>query len=273
MFSEADHQVVSQRQRQLVQRIAEEVIHVVDTNVEPLEWTQVELTWTVEDERALDVEVGITTTAGPFLGWLDLPVGVPHALRELWQWTPTPGLGTWSTLRLLIQPGGEVTSQFGYEPVESSKHLYTETDPRPHIYPRERRPQWIQDLLPEGQRRTDRYRPPNWGPFASGWSNAAEDFTPDEPGMRYFQVTNSSAAGDEGYEIFSEVDGEGHECRKVQKFRDGRTECVGGFVRTDRTWLDDDLVDLATLSADPNVSAAEITPSQFQSEWLAGGGW
>ncbi|MEU1206900.1 hypothetical protein [Nocardia sp. NPDC005825] len=69
----------------------------------------------------------------------------------------------------------------------------------------------------------------------------------------------------EGYEIFSEVHDEGFECRKVQKFRDGRTECAGGFVRTDHTWLNDDL-DLATLSADPNARAAEITSPRRSSK-------
>ncbi len=256
-----------------MQRIVDEVVGVVGTNTEPLNWTQMELAWTVEDGRALEVEIGITTTDGPFLGWLDLPVGVPHALRELWQWSPMAGLGTWSTLRLLIQPGREFTTQFGYDPVESSRYLYTDADPKPHLYPREKRAEWIQDLLPEARRHTDRYRPPNWGPFASGWSSPAKDFAPDESGMRYFKVTKPSTENDEGYEILSEVDDEGFESRKVQKFRDGRTECAGGFVQTDRTWLDDDLVDLATLSADPNVIAAEITPSQFQAEWLASGGW
>ncbi|WP_458687107.1 DUF6881 domain-containing protein [Nocardia tengchongensis] len=275
MFSEADHRnVVAEYQQQLVQRIVDEVVvYVVDANIERLDWTQIELTWTVEDGRALEVEIGVTSTDGPFLGWLDLPIGVPHALRDLWQ-TSVPGHGTWTTLRLLIQAGGEVTTQFGYEPVKLSSYLYTDADPRPHTYPREKRPQWIQDLLPESQRCTDRYRPPNWGPFASGWSSPAEDFTPSEPGLRYFKVSNPHATGNDGYEIFSEVDDdEGLEYRKVQKFRDGRTECAGGFVRTDRTWLDDDIVDPTTLSANPNLVAAEITPSEFQAEWLAGGGW
>ncbi|WP_146101095.1 DUF6881 domain-containing protein [Nocardia nova] len=270
-ISEADQQsAVANYQQERIQRIADAVVYVLDANRERLDWTQIELTWTVQDGRALEVEIGITTTDGPLLSWLDLPVGVPHALRDLWHDASVSDRGAWSTLRLVIQAGGEVTTHFGYEPVESARYLYTAADPKPHTYPRETRPKWIQDLLPEN---AERYRPLDWGPFASGWSSAAEDFTPDEPGMRYFKVTNPGAAGDEGYEIFREVDDEGFECRKVQKFRDGRTECVGGFVQTDRTWLDDDHVDLATLSANPNVSAAEITASQFQTEWLAGGGW
>lgn len=258
-------------QQELVHQIVEHVRGKMVANAVPLDWTLIDLTWTLVGQD-VELEIGVETADGPFLGWLDQPIGLPPGLEQLRDVVHAHGEGTWLTLHLLIPSAGEVSAQFGYE--RQQEHSYFETDAQSRagvpVFGESDRNVVAEHQQQLVQRMVDEVA--GTSAARTALRTPAEDFTP-EPGMRYFKVTNPRAAGNEGYEIFSEVHDEGLECRKVQKFRDGRTERAGGFARTDHTWLNDDLIDLATLSADSNVRAAEISPSEFQAEWLAGDGW
>ncbi|MFE3100276.1 DUF6881 domain-containing protein [Nocardia tengchongensis] len=73
---------------------------------------------------------------------------------------------------------------------------------------------------------------------------------------------------------FSELFEDGTEYRKVQIFADGSVGIAGGFIDTEKTWLEEEpLPSVETISERPGFDAIRITPSEFQTEWLASGGW
>ncbi|MFE3081262.1 DUF6881 domain-containing protein [Nocardia tengchongensis] len=269
----------------LVQQIVESVCGKMVVNGAPLDWTLIDLTWSMVG-RGGELEIGVETVDGPFTDWLDQPIGFPPGLQQLRDLMYVPGEGTWFTLHLLIRRDGQVSRRFGYDRPEPSVYFESDVEDELRMYPRATVPQWMYDTL--HQRTTVEERSivnessPTHGSSVGGFGSprtdrsaaiaAATDFRPSEPDMRYIKVIRPGAVGDEPSVTWSELLEDGSEWRKVQKFADGRTGLAGGLIATDLTWLEDESF-FETFSADPSVQVIEVAPSEFQTEWLAAGGW
>ncbi|MCC3316795.1 hypothetical protein LK465_28035 [Nocardia africana] len=73
---------------------------------------------------------------------------------------------------------------------------------------------------------------------------------------------------------FSEILSTGHEWRRVELFRDGGSGLAavsGGH--TEFTRLSGRMPSAREISDLPHLSTEEITPVEFQTEWLSVGGW
>jgi hypothetical protein len=69
-------------------------------------------------------------------------------------------------------------------------------------------------------------------------------------------------------EIYSELDAERWEIRKVEVFADGRVQYSDGTDYTGRTGLSENpLSELAEVDADPEFTAAEIDEDAFERIW------
>ena len=91
--------------------------------------------------------------------------------------------------------------------------------------------------------------------------------------VRYLRVEWHHAFNDEPVLMLSEVEN-GREVRKVEKFRDGRTQFAGPRGATGDTALSEDLVPLPEeIAQDPQFSAEQASADEFESEWLAAGGY
>ncbi|MEV6067603.1 hypothetical protein AB0L82_13695 [Nocardia sp. NPDC052001] len=75
-------------------------------------------------------------------------------------------------------------------------------------------------------------------------------------------------------QIFVEIDSDGYESRKVECFHSGGVGFAGGFTETDSTQLSDDPIEsIEQHWQGPDRTLEEISPQEFQVEWLIAGGF
>jgi hypothetical protein len=78
------------------------------------------------------------------------------------------------------------------------------------------------------------------------------------------------SSADEPIEIFSELDPQRNEVRKVEKFRGGRLGYASKVAATEGTSLGIIPVPpLVEINASPEFTAKDITAAQFEQQWTA----
>ncbi|QVI22671.1 hypothetical protein KHQ06_06535 [Nocardia tengchongensis] len=257
----------------------------------PTGWTCIELTYTMIGE-SFELEVGIDTLEGPYMA-IGGPIGFPSAVQQLRDLMYIPGHGTWFTLHLRIDIAGFET-RFGYErPVDESL-LGIDLEQDLQIYPRDIVPQWMLEEIAESHRLASESNEPA-DDLQGGIDNLAVldysdvfgsvltrdqakarafGFTPTEDGLRYISLVREPRTAEVPVVTYSEVDVDGFELRKVEVFDDGTTGIAGMGAHTARTVLDRNPIPLVVEpSQRAGWIATEISPSAFQVEWLAAGGW
>jgi hypothetical protein len=88
--------------------------------------------------------------------------------------------------------------------------------------------------------------------------------------MRYIKVVWLHDHPDEPIELYSELDDESWEVRKIERFRDGFLGYVGADGATERTRLG--LVPVPSvdeIARDPEFQAAEIGREEFEMAWIS----
>jgi hypothetical protein len=87
--------------------------------------------------------------------------------------------------------------------------------------------------------------------------------------MKYICVKWKHSLPDEPILLYSEVDDDRLEVRKVEVYRDGRKGYAGPGEASASTRLaqQTSLPSLAEIAADPQFEPAEITPEQFEEVW------
>ncbi|MEU6226273.1 hypothetical protein [Streptomyces sp. NPDC047042] len=88
--------------------------------------------------------------------------------------------------------------------------------------------------------------------------------------MRYVKVSWSHDLEDEPVVYLSEIGGDGFEKRKIQFLRDGKVEWADGLHETASVGLSEVAfpVDLREISDQPEFDAVEVTPQEFEREWV-----
>ena len=75
---------------------------------------------------------------------------------------------------------------------------------------------------------------------------------------------------DEPVELWSELDGERFETRRLEIFRDGSIGFASATEATDRTWLGEIAVPpIDEISQNPQFVAQEISKEEFERRWNA----
>lgn len=89
----------------------------------------------------------------------------------------------------------------------------------------------------------------------------------------YLRVVWSHSYTEEPIELYSEVDDEGYETRKVQVFRDGRLEWANSEVETELTGLSEHPIgSIEEINSHSDLSASIITKQEFEAIWRQAGG-
>lgn len=92
--------------------------------------------------------------------------------------------------------------------------------------------------------------------------------------MRYLRVRWHHDSPEGPVLLYSEVDDEGWEVRKVDEYVNGRRDLAGNGVETGSTFLAEDRTpSLEEINADPQFDGAEISSEEFESTWDAARNW
>lgn len=93
--------------------------------------------------------------------------------------------------------------------------------------------------------------------------------------MRYLKVTWIHDDPEDPVELYSEIDDEGWEQRRVDCYASGRKDIVGRGVATGKTGLSDVPI-LETpeeIAEDPQFRAEPISSAQFEEAWGSAASW
>lgn len=86
--------------------------------------------------------------------------------------------------------------------------------------------------------------------------------------MKYIRVKWMHSLPNEPVTLFSELDGDRYEVRKLEIFRDGSVGRASADASDDRTVLGElPIPSLAEINADPQFQAEEVTQSEFEVAW------
>jgi len=86
--------------------------------------------------------------------------------------------------------------------------------------------------------------------------------------MKYIKVFWHHSFPDEPVVLYSEIDEDRWERRKVYVFRDGRFGCASNTEETSSVWLSSEpLPTLAKIGSDPQFDPREIEKPEFEEVW------
>ncbi|MBU2693720.1 hypothetical protein [Pimelobacter sp. 30-1] len=92
--------------------------------------------------------------------------------------------------------------------------------------------------------------------------------------MRYQRVHWRHGLAEFPVVLFSEIDGDGWETRKVDEYADGHLDLAGNGIETGRTFLGLDRVpSLDEINDDRQFLAEEITAEEFDTVWSKAMEW
>lgn len=215
-------------------------------------------------------------------------VGLPREVMELRQVMYVPGRGTWFTMWLSIAADGAIGVRFGRDRPQLNQPLADLLLDDLRLYPRESVPDWIRAELDGHHVRGG--TPLSWPDRVTTPSTCcnseeecdcidraaaierAADFAPEDERTRYLKVVHYSEF-DHIALSYSEILATGDEWRRVERLRDGGCGLAAFSGRTEFTRLSGHIPSTTDISASPQLSAEEITPVEFQTEWLTVGGW
>lgn len=246
----------SDRKRLLIQAIVKNLCAR-----SPDSWVRIDATYAAVGSSA-ELSIGVDMPDGPYDG-IAGPIGFPKAIQDLRDLMYVPGEGTWFTLNLIVESSSNYSTDFNYERPPANMINRSDLEEDLIIYPRNNIPRWIQDVISGGE--VDRNH------------LLAEPAHPDPSGVRYMKLVRVLSRGnrpDLALIEFREYEGEWFESRKIQTFGDGRVELAGGFVCTDSTYLDEEpVINVESILRMADFRVEEISPEEFQQEWIAEGGW
>ncbi|MFC7424662.1 DUF6881 domain-containing protein [Nocardia tengchongensis] len=246
----------------------------------PPGWTTLEVRIDIVGKQ-LNFFLSVESLPGPF------EVGVPHEVMDLRQVMYVPRRGTWFTMWLTITSDGLVGVRFGRDRPNVREQLAQAVTDELRLFPRDSVPGWMRVELGEHQEAVLGH---GWfdDTTASTCCNSEEgcdcidraeavsraaDFVPDLDGLRHLKIVHHSEF-DHIAVSFSEILANGREWRRVELFRDGGGGLAAMSGRTEFTYLTSGLTpSIAEISSYPQLSAEAITSTDFQTEWLAVGGW
>lgn len=92
--------------------------------------------------------------------------------------------------------------------------------------------------------------------------------------MRYQRVRWLQVSPEFPVDLFSEIDDDGWEVRKVDGYANGHSDLASGDLETGNTILGLDRVPpLGEINADPQFEGVEITAEEFEAVWAKAKGW
>ncbi|QOW32317.1 DUF6881 domain-containing protein [Nocardia seriolae] len=282
------------RQQELVGKVVEYLRDNAPSN-----WTEIVATITAAGVT-FGVDVAIDTPDGRLYD-MGGPVVMPREVVELRKLMYTPGLGTWFTLQLQVSKAGDVAVQFDYDRPTPKPLLWLDFAGDLKMYPRTDVPSWLRDEIERQELEDISDDVDAWGqdgisiepepPLIEGALDSmdretarqrAAEFVPEEPGCLYLEIVNACPEDMTPDVIFCELWPNRFERRRIEVYSEGRigladeyrSEGCRLFDLEDRTLLDEDPVpSIAELSREPEMSVREISPTEFQVEWLTAGGW
>jgi hypothetical protein len=92
--------------------------------------------------------------------------------------------------------------------------------------------------------------------------------------MRYVKVGGFHELDDQPVVLYSEVNDDGYEVRKVEEYADGHRDLANKGGETGSTFLSDvPLPGLAVINAQDEFVGEEITEDEFEEVWAAAWNW
>jgi hypothetical protein len=92
--------------------------------------------------------------------------------------------------------------------------------------------------------------------------------------MRYQRVRWLQDSSEFPVVLYSEVDAEGWEVRKVDEYADGHRDLAGDGVATGQTALGEaQIPSIEEINVDPEFDAVEIGHAEFEAVWRAAREW
>ncbi|MFC6011384.1 DUF6881 domain-containing protein [Nocardia lasii] len=254
-------------------------------------WHRIDAEFALVGERAF-LRVIFDSGEGDFPAPI-IPARLPNSVRELKDVMYIPGRGSWLTMRCSVLADRSFESSFGYdERPEVGEEIFRDLVKELELYPRTLVPEWIAEELgddlpnvdadtadrrhPEYADRpgkdaelgpSDLYKPVMDRAIAS---RLAVSFVPEEPGIEYFSIVRKYVSERDPVMVFLEL-GEGRlEYRKVEVFPNGCVDSASLTSEGEYTLSHEDpWPSTSELLRDERiVSIAQISPEQFQTEWL-----
>ncbi|WP_369635539.1 hypothetical protein [Nocardia sp. JMUB6875] len=282
------------RQQELIGEIVEYL-----REYSSLEWIEISATFRAAG-AVVGLDVAVETPDGR-LSDMGEPVIIPREVAELRKLMYISGLGTWFTFNLRILRAGDFFVDFDYDRPSPQPLLWLDFAGDLDMFPRKEVPAWMLDEV-ENQRVeeaseacTDWLWEQDERTSESGWTDHAREkmdrslavqraagFIPEDPGCLYIEISNELGADDIPAVSFCELWENRFQRRRIEIYRDGavgladeyRTEGCFRCEPGEHTLLDEDpLPSPSGLSEESGISAREISPVEFQTEWLAAGGW
>ncbi|MFF0631534.1 DUF6881 domain-containing protein [Nocardia sp. NPDC004151] len=269
------------RQQLLVNEIAREIV-----NWAPDDWTDIDVLFSLIGRR-VEVEVVIdspdSTTANP------IQFSLPDAVAELRELMYVSGVGTWFTMQISIHSSGGISTSFDYGKPSMDGDLASALQDDLAVYPLDVLPSWMEEELGDLSGDINNLQKPGVvtesnQPAVDAHNDSdgidrdtaavrARGFVSAIPGARYMKVIDRSDSGGPVF-VFSEVLDSGQEWRRVELFRDGSSGLAAVSGRTERTRLHVGAMPLPKdVASTSSFIADEISAEEFQTEWLAAGGW
>lgn len=259
-------------------RLLAAIVSQIAANVRP-GWTTLEVRIDIVGNQ-LNFFLSAESLPGP------LEVSVPQEVMELRQLMYVPHRGTWFTMWLTIASDGVVGVRFGRDRPAVRDQLPQAVADELRLFPRDSVPAWMRAELGEHPAVPDQDSLDDATLSACCNSDEecdcidraeaaarAADFVPEQDGLRHLKIVHHSEF-DHIAESFSEILASGREWRRVERFRDGGSGLAATSGRTEVTRLSAGITpSIAEISGHPHLTAEAITATDFQTEWLAVGGW
>ncbi|GAB2525456.1 DUF6881 domain-containing protein [Nocardia heshunensis] len=269
------------RQQFLVGEIVREIVDWVADG-----WTDIDVLFSLIGRR-VGVEV-VVDGPGPVRA-NPTQLRIPDAVAELRDLMYVSGRGTWFSMHIAINSGGGVSTSFDYGKPNIEGDLGSALLDDLRFYPLESLADWMKEEFTGnpvgiGDLEAPAIAPENSHAVAGDHDDSddidrdsaaiqARGFVSDIPGVRYMKVSGESGNGGP-VAVFSEILDTGQEWRRVELFRDGSSGLAAVSGRTERTRLHVGAMPLPREVANtPGLIADEICAEEFQTEWLAAGGW
>ncbi|WP_458687389.1 DUF6881 domain-containing protein [Nocardia tengchongensis] len=282
------------RQQELVNRIVDHL-----RSNAPSGWTEIGATYTAAG-AVVGLDLEIDTPDGRLYD-MGGPIAIPREVVELRKLMYTPGLGTWFTLHLLVRNVGDAVVNFDYGQPTPKPLLWLDFVGDLKMFPRSEVPSWILDQIKRQELEGIFDEAAEWLRGDSGIeseslhaefaregidralaSQKAAGFIPEDPGCRYLEIVNVLRGDIVPGTVFCELWENGFQRRRIEIYSDGHIGLAdeyrseGCFLSEleEHTLLDEDPIpSIVELSEGSRLSAREIGPMEFQTEWLAAGGW
>lgn len=196
--------------------------------------------------------------------------------------------GAWITCKVIVWSTGSISTEFDYDGRPDVQGLITPSVAEEMVrYPRGGNfPDWMyyevgesvphQHVEVVAPKRGLEGDPPQMGPAnnhrpvmaRSDAENLAVGFQPEEGGLVYLRIVHNYVSEQDPITVFLELDAELYEVRKVAYFPNGGADWASLRVDGIYVELEDDPLSIDDIDG----TASEITPEQFQIEWLYAGG-